>query len=186
MPFKPPPLPPEAQELCRRLKAHPRLVVHLQLVHECAVRLLDWLEASFPKTQIDGDLVRFGAATHDLGKTLHPEELGAGGTLHQEDGPGFLESLGVDPMRARFAKTHSQWDLEMPLEDLIVALADKVWKGRRIEALEHEIARRLAADHSLPAWDTYRQLDDFLNEIAKGADERIDCQRAAWSQRSGS
>jgi len=35
-----PPLPPTAQDLCQQLNAPPRLVGHLQLVHEAAEKLI--------------------------------------------------------------------------------------------------------------------------------------------------
>ena len=38
-----PPLPPAAQDLCQQLNAPPRLVVHLQFVHEAAEKLIDGL-----------------------------------------------------------------------------------------------------------------------------------------------
>jgi|LakMenEpi03Aug12_release.lakeMendotaPanAssembly.Ray.scaffolds.fasta_scaffold21996_7 hypothetical protein len=181
MPLVLPPLPEAAERLCRRLDAPPRLKVHLQLVHACALKILEWLEEHFPGTDIDAIAVLFGAATHDLGKTLYPDELWQGGSRHQDDGPALLESLGVEPSLARFARTHSQWDESMPLEDLVIALSDKAWKGRRIERLEIEIATRLAKDNSIELWDAVHQLDMFLEEIGSGADERLALQRSSWN-----
>jgi hypothetical protein len=181
MPLVLPSLPETAERLCRRLDAPLRLKVHLQLVHECALKILEWLEEHFPRTDVDASAVLFGAATHDLGKTLHPDELWHGGSRHQDDGPALLESLGVEPALARFARTHSQWDDSMPLEDLLVALSDKAWKGRRIERLEMEIAKRLAKDNDIELWDAVRQLDVFLEKTGSGADERLALQRSSWN-----
>jgi hypothetical protein len=145
------------------------------------LKILEWLQEHFPRTSVDASAVLFGAATHDLGKTLHPDELWQGGSRHQDDGPALLESLGVEPSLTRFARTHSQWDESMPLEDLVIALSDKAWKGRRIERLEIEIATRLAKDNSIELWDAVHQLDMFLEEIGSGADERLALQRSSWN-----
>lgn len=72
MPLVLPPLPETARRLCRGLDAPLRLEVHLQLVHECAVRILEWLHEHFPRTTVDAPAVLFGAATHDLGKARLP------------------------------------------------------------------------------------------------------------------
>jgi hypothetical protein len=119
-----PSLPPAAQDLCQQLNAPPLLVVHLQLFHEAARKIVLGLKKEFPGFVLDEPAILFGAATHDLGKTLHPEEIGASGEKHQEDGPALLISKGVDPRLARFALTHSQWDDTMSVEDFVVALAD--------------------------------------------------------------
>ena len=173
-----PPLPPAAHELCQRLNAPPRLIVHLQLVHEAAGKIALGLKKAFSGLVFDEPAILFGAATHDLGKTLHPEELGASGEKHQKDGPALLISKGVDPSLARFALTHSQWDDTMAVEDFVVALADKVWKGRGLPDLEAVLAKRIAGQTGLPEWQVFSQLDEILGEIAEGADERLAYQRS--------
>jgi len=172
------PLPPTAQDLCQQLNAPPRLVVHLQLVHEAARKIVVGLKKEFPGFAFDEPAILFGAATHDLGKTLYPEELWSSGEKHQEDGPALLISNGVDPRLARFALTHSQWDDTMAVEDLVVALADKVWKGRGLPDLEAVLAKRIAGKTGLPEWQIFSQLDEILGEIAEGADERLAYQRS--------
>ena len=173
-----PPLPPAAQDLCQQLNAPPRLVVHLQLVHEAAGKIVSGLKKEFPGLVLDEPAILFGAATHDLGKTLHPEELWASGEKHQEDGPALLISKGVDPRLARFALTHSQWYDTMGVEDFVVALADKVWKGRGLPDLEAVLAKVIAGQTGLPEWQVFSQLDEILGEIAEGADERLAYQRS--------
>jgi len=69
------PLPPDVGELLVRLAAPPRLAAHLRAVHDVAADLLDWVARHHPDLPVDRDAVLFGAATHDIGKTLHPEEL---------------------------------------------------------------------------------------------------------------
>jgi hypothetical protein len=136
------------------------------------------LKKAFPALALDEPAILFGAATHDLGKTLYPEELGASGKKHQEDGPALLISQGVDPRLARFALTHSQWDDTMSVEDFVVALADKVWKGRGSPDLEAVLAKSIAGQTRLPEWQVFSQLDDIPGEIAEGADERLAYQRS--------
>lgn len=57
MPLVLPPLPEAAERLCRHLDAPLRLKVHLQLVHECALKILDWLSEHFPRTNVDAPAV---------------------------------------------------------------------------------------------------------------------------------
>jgi len=178
MPLDLPPLPPAAGQLCDQLHAPPRLVVHLQLVHEAAGRIVNGLKRAFPGITLDEPAILFGAATHDLGKTLHPEELRASGTKHQEDGPGLLIARGVSPELARFAITHSQWDAAMTLEDFVVALADEVWKGRRSPKLEEIVAQRISEQTHTQQWEVFSRLDELLAGIAAGAEERLAYQRS--------
>ncbi|MFI7612193.1 hypothetical protein ACIBP6_13330 [Nonomuraea terrae] len=69
------PLPPEAAGLLRDLDAPPRPAAHLRAVHDAACEILTWLTARHPEVAVDGDAVRHGAATHDIGKCPHPGEL---------------------------------------------------------------------------------------------------------------
>jgi len=74
-----PPLPPAARDLCQRLNAPPALVVHLQLVHKASGKIVLGLKKQFPGLVLDEPATLFGAATHDLGQPIQPEELGASG-----------------------------------------------------------------------------------------------------------
>lgn len=44
-------------------------------IYDVAHRLLDWLAGQHPELVIDRAAVLFGAATHDIGKTIHTGEL---------------------------------------------------------------------------------------------------------------
>ncbi|WP_017595794.1 HD domain-containing protein [Nocardiopsis potens] len=168
------PLPVEAERLLHAAGAPPRLLAHARLVCGTAARLLDLLERRRPGLGADRGAVLFGAAVHDIGKTVHPAELTAPGHLHERAGEELLTGLGVPAHLARFCRTHGDWDRDgVPLEDLLVALADKVWKGARVEALETRVVRTAAAAHALPAWEVFAELDDVLSELASGAEERI-------------
>ena len=169
------PLPPEALDIVQQLSAPPRLVAHLVLVHDAACTLIERISAEFPETQFDPELVRFGAATHDIGKIVHPEELiESGKHRHQRSGLELLQSLGIPPERARFAWTHGNWNSDdITLDDLIVALADKSWKGKRIEALEHRTTEFLNAATSRPQWACYAELDEMLQLLTRDADKKL-------------
>jgi hypothetical protein len=172
-PYKP--LPLEAAALCETTSAPPRLVAHLTLVHDVASTLIDRLAISFPELRMDKETILFGAATHDLGKTAFKEELSQPGHLHETAGMRLLMSNGVPEARARFAFTHSNWQSLNPLqlEDLLVALADKCWKGKRDNELEAAIVTLIAKELNVEAWVCYSALDEILQEIASKADARL-------------
>ncbi|MFN3648051.1 MAG: HD domain-containing protein [Armatimonadota bacterium] len=167
------PLPSRARELLTGTGAPPLLMAHLTVTHEVAAALLAGLSARWPELELDTEAVLFGAATHDLGKVRHPQELSAPGTRHEAEGERLLLELGIAARLARFCRSHGEWGAESPLEDLLVALADKVWKGCRIPELEDLITTRLSEQLGLERWSVYLALDDMLAEIAQRADERL-------------
>ncbi len=173
MGFEPRQLPSGAKLLCDQLNAPARLVAHLRLVHDAAVEITDGLNSTFPDLAFDRDAVLFGAATHDLGKVLHPNELTGPGAEHEIDGPSLLESHGVPSELARFAKTHAGWSSRLPLEDLLVGLADATWKGQRIDDLESQVVERIADQANVEAWKAFEKLDAILEDVASRGDERL-------------
>ena len=71
---------------------------------------------------------------------------------------------------ARFARTHASWtDPDISMNDLLVSLADKVWKGARVTDLEQRVLERLPGE----AWDTFLRLDNILAPIAGEADRLL-------------
>lgn len=167
-------LPTEAAELLGRLSASPRLAAHLRAVHDVAFELTDWFATTYPSLQFDRVAVLYGAATHDIGKVLHVEELSGPGNKHEEVGRQLLLEAGVEPRLARFAGTHGSWTAEgIELEDLLVSLADKVWKAKRVDDLEQLVVERVMAETGQERWEAFLALDDQLNELAGGADERL-------------
>lgn len=173
------PLPDVAQRLCEVLAAPRRLTTHLVLVHDCAFRILDSLPAKLRSIEIDREAVLFGAATHDLGKTMHPDELTGPGNRHEDDGPELLQRHGVTPNLARFARTHGRWqqDDRLAIEDLLVALADHIWKGSRCDELETRVANEISIAAKVGQWEAFAAMDEVLTEIAAEADGRL-----AWQQ----
>lgn len=168
------PLPSAAVPLLRDLSAPPRLIAHLRAVHDVACQLADWVERHHPGVTFDRAAVLFGAATHDIGKVRHPEELSGPGSAHEPAGYELLLERGVPVESARFARTHASWTADdIGIDDLLVSLADKVWKAKRVESLEQLVTARLAAASGQEPWEVFLALDDELGRIAEGADERL-------------
>ncbi|MEH0551874.1 HD domain-containing protein [Streptomyces sp. B21-101] len=168
------PLPSEAVRLLEEVGAPPRLVAHLRAVHDVAAQLVERLARSYPRLPVDREAVLFGAATHDIGKALHPGELSGPGARHEEAGRELLLAHGVPAERARFAATHASWAAQgITVDDLLVSLADKVWKNKRATDLEDLVVAELARAAGRPAWQEFLDLDDFLTSVGEGADLRL-------------
>lgn len=179
MSFNPRPLPEEIQRLCADLSAPNLLLGHLRLVFDVSVNLVEGVRARFPNLDFEHEAVCFGAASHDLGKVKHPNELTGPGRQHEEDGPALLEEHGVDPRLARFARTHGAFSKEkLSIEDLLVALSDAIWKGQRIDELEKQVIDKITEQTGIESWEVFSELDALLDEIASQGDERLAWQRA--------
>jgi len=162
----------EARTLLLELGAPPRLQVHAELVSEAAVALLA-LSAAYG-LQLDAGWVLAGAALHDAGKIVHPAELAEPGAEHEPAGEALLLRHGVAPHIARCCRSHAQWArLECSLEELLVALADKLWKGVRVAELESRVIKAVAAALGRPVWDLFIALDTGFETIAAISSERL-------------
>ena len=118
--------------------------------------------------------MRYGAATHDIGKVMHPNELTETGSAHEPAGRDLLLARQVPERLARFAGTHGTWsEPDRTIEDLLVSTADKIWKGQRITDLEDRLGEHLATATGLPRWQAYVTLDDILDDLAADADHRL-------------
>ena len=137
-------LPAHIIVMLENLDAPPRLIAHLQLVHDGAVQLTEGLDESFPNLNYNREEVLIGAATHDIGKIIYPDELTQSGDQHENAGVGLLIQQGFTDDQARFARTHGKWQTTEQLDDLLVTLADKIWKGARVEALEMNVTEQIA------------------------------------------
>jgi hypothetical protein len=97
------PLPDRVVELLSELSSPARLAAHLRAVHDVAHQLVDWVELRCPAVRFDREAVLFGAATHDVGKTVHVSELSGPGAAHEEAGQALLQrprrQPGVGPLR---------------------------------------------------------------------------------------
>ena len=173
------PLPDRVAELLRDLDAPPRLAAHLRAVHDVALQLVDWLGEWQPALRFDREAVLFGAATHDIGKTAYVGELSGPGSAHEEAGRELLLARGFSAELARFAGTHAAWTgPDIGIEDLLVSVADKVWKNKRVPELEDLVVARLAEASGRTAWEEFLAFDDLLGAVGEGADRRLAFQAA--------
>ena len=161
----------DALALLERLGAPPRLVRHHELVVEVARAILDGLGGL--ARGVDAQTVLVGAAIHDAGKIVHPHEMDGPGNRHEPDGRALLTEHGVGEA-ARFCVTHAQWDRAgIELEDLLVALADKLWKGKRVAELERRVVEQLGKRSGQAFWDVFVCADAVFERVAAGADDRL-------------
>lgn len=162
----------EALALLREIGAPPRLYRHAELVGEAADLLLAGLNRF--GVQVDEEYIRVGAALHDAGKALHPSELNGPGSNHEIDGERLLLSHGATPDVARVCRSHAQWEtVAETVEELLIALSDKLWKGVRVARLEEVVIDRLAQSLQKDRWDCFTELDLLFEEVAATADSRL-------------
>jgi hypothetical protein len=167
------PLPGSVQALLREVGAPLRLVAHLRAVHDVAVELVAAVSAAFPDVPFDSQAVLLGAATHDIGKAIWPAELDGPGSEHERAGFDLLIRRGWPQGVARFAVTHAAWGEDATTEDLLVSISDKVWKAKRVEDLEDRFISRVGEITGTDRWELFMRLDDILDGLAAGADERL-------------
>lgn len=166
----------EAEALLRDLGAPSRLVTHVRLVGEAAEAILSHVRTM--GVQIDADFVRLGVVFHDAGKVLYPDELDGPGSQHEPDGERLLIEHGVEPRLARCCLSHARWSqMEVSLEELLVALADKLWKGVRHAELERQVIDGAAGKLGKDFWEVFVELDTCFEEIAAGGAERLERSR---------
>jgi len=162
----------EALALLREIGAPPRLYRHAELVGEAADLLLAGLNRF--GVQVDEEYIRVGAALHDAGKALHLSELNGPGNNHEIDGERLLLSHGATPDVARVCRSHAQWEtVAETVEELLIALSDKLWKGVRVARLEEVVIDRLAQSLQKDRWDCFTELDLLFEEVAATADSRL-------------
>jgi HD domain len=161
-----------AYQFLQELGAPEHLILHVQLVGEAAELLITKLQSL--RISVDPQWIRLGVAFHDVGKTLHPEELQVKGNRHEAAGEQLLLERGVDPKLARCCRSHGQWQtLECSLEELLVALADKLWKGQRVQPLEELVLNRLATLSDRDYWELFLEMDSCFETIAGGGVDRL-------------
>lgn len=162
----------DARALLEEIGAPVRLVTHGLLVAEAAEALL--VKMRELGIEVDASLVRAGAVLHDAGKSVHPSELGAPGAMHEEEGQRLLLARGVDPALARCCVSHARWNvLPCSLEELLVALADKLWKGVRVEELETKAIDAVVERSGGDRWSLFVDLDTCFEAIANEGPARL-------------
>jgi hypothetical protein len=166
----------EALRLLRELGAPPRLVHHAETVGDAADLVLTRLQTL--GVTCDARLIEVGAVIHDAGKIQHPQELSQPGKLHEQAGEALLLSNGVQPEVARFCISHSGWNSPgVSLEERVVALADKLWKGKREADLELNVIDEVAERLGCSRWDVFDSLDSTFESIAASGAERLERSR---------
>lgn len=162
----------DAYRLLATLGAPPRLLRHLALVGEAADPLIS--EYQSLGLTFDNRLVELGVAVHDAGKILHPAELDGPGNLHEAAGEAMLLARGVDADIARCCVSHATWwDDAVSFEERTVALADKLWKGKRETELELCIVDMIAAQLGTDRWDVFPRMDLLFETISAEGAERL-------------
>lgn len=162
----------DAYRLLKELGAPPHLIQHVKLVGEAAEMLI--LQFQQLDLGFDLDLMRLGVTFHDTGKILHPSEFVDRGNRHEAAGETLLLEQGIDPKIARCCRSHGQWQqLECSFEELVVALADNLWKGKRNRELEERVIGKVAQMLGKDYWDVFGCLDDKFEEIAASGDSRL-------------
>jgi hypothetical protein len=166
----------EANLLLTRLGAPPRLLRHVALVGEAGERLLDLAGAL--QLPIDAALVRVGIVLHDAGKILVSAELDAPGGEHEPRGQELLLRHSVSPALARICLSHARWsDMSVSMEELLVALSDKLWKGVRNAQLEERVINEAAKALQRDRWDLFVRLDGLFEDIAADGAARLERSR---------
>lgn len=162
----------DAYVLLDELDAPDRLKTHVRLVGEAADLLIEkFTELGLP---IDFNFIRIAVAVHDIGKIKYTNEMSGPGSEHEPEGEKILLDLGADPKIARCCMSHSRFStMECSIEELIIALSDKLWKGKRVEELELEVIDACAALTGNDRWDMFSELDHHFELIAEGGDKRL-------------
>jgi putative nucleotidyltransferase with HDIG domain len=164
--------PEEAEGVLVELGAPERLIRHGRFVLEAADELLVRLKEL--GLALDDRLVRAGAMLHDVGKTVYPDELQAAGARHEAAGERLLLEYGLDPALARCCISHAQWaTMACSLEELVVALADALWKGVRRDSLEKKVIEESARRLRVDVWSIFVELDSCFERIADRGPERL-------------
>ena len=163
----------DAIDLLRRLGANPWLVRHHELVVEAATELLDGLHKAF-NLKVDRNFILVGAALHDVGKVAVPTEMSQPGHQHEARGARLLAAHGVGPDICLVCTSHADWTApNLPLEHLLIALADKLWKGRREDELEMLVIKRLAKAAGIEIAEAFAKADAVFETVAARGDDRL-------------
>lgn len=161
----------EARQLLRDAGASPPLLRHAEIVREVAAAIIALLQAN--GVSLDENLVLCGAILHDTGKIVHPEELIQSGHEHEEAGEKLLLQHDVTPALAHFCVSHRQWQKARCLEEKVVAIADRLWKGKRDFELEREVVQSVAEQSGRELWHVFVQLGSAFENITNNVEQRL-------------
>jgi putative nucleotidyltransferase with HDIG domain len=161
----------DALKLLQTLDAPAPLLRHAKLVTDVATQVIACL--NLPKETLNISYVLIGAVLHDVGKIKHPRELHEAGHEHEVAGYEILASFALPEPIAEMCIVHSQWENASTLEALIVALADNLWKGKRITELEDRVIREVADLLQADFWSVYTASQPCFDQIADSASIRL-------------
>lgn len=162
----------DAYSFLSNLGASSELLQHVKLVGEAAEILIAKLcELKIP---FDAEFVRFGIAFHDAGKIIHTNELSEKGNSHESDGERLLLENGISEKLARCCQSHGKWQtMECSFEEYLIALSDKLWKGKRENLLENLVIDRTSELLNQDRWELFVELDSCFEKIASEGDTRL-------------
>ena len=162
----------EALELLNSLKAPQKLIEHAELVSEAGNKLIQKLNEL--GIEFDGLFIQIGIIIHDAGKIIHSDELTGKGNLHEPAGEILLLENGVQAKVARCCLSHARYgEMDVSFEELIIALSDKLWKGKREPDLELRVIDAVANMLDQDRWDLFSELDTCFENIAAKGDDRL-------------
>ncbi len=162
----------DAFNLLKELKAPQHLITHVTLVGEAASEIIKCL--TLHNLSFDITFVEIGVVLHDIGKINYPQEMYNKGSLHEAEGEKILLSLGIERELARVCVSHGKWTNENnSLEELLIALSDKLWKGQRVQKLEEKVITMIANSLKIDYWDIFMDLDTCFELIANDGDKRL-------------
>lgn len=166
-----------ARALLVGLGAPPHLLRHVDLVGEAADLLIECFGDH--GVSFDDQFVRVGVVLHDAGKIAHPGELTASGDDHEPAGERMLLAAGVVPSLARVCLSHARWrTMTVTFEEMVIALADKLWKSVRAADLEERVLREAADRSGSTFWDLFVPLDACFESVAEGGLARLERSRS--------
>lgn len=152
--------------------ADERLIRHARVAYEVGLIIATALREV--GIQVDTQILIPSLIVHHAGKIIHPDELTSEGSNHLEAGWRLLIESNVDEKVARACRSHERWDeMECSIEELIVALADALWKGERIPELEKMFIDRIWSLRGGDYWDTFLRLDTLFESIAEEGSKRL-------------
>ena len=80
----------------------------------------------------------------------------------------------MDPALARCCLSHARWaEMRCSLEELVVALADTLWKGKRDAELERQVVQAIGQRAGRDFWDVFIDLDTCFEGIAADGAGRL-------------
>ncbi|MEM9282166.1 MAG: HD domain-containing protein [Verrucomicrobiota bacterium] len=154
-----------------------RLIEHHRIVSEVASSLAIALNAIGLK--IDAERAELMASIHDVGKSVATDELSGAGSTHEEIGAAVAEGFGLPSSISKICRSHSAATPEgMDLEEIVVRLADKLWKGKRDTEFEQRAVASFAESLEREDWEVFMEADKIFEAIAESGHQRLEATRA--------